>query len=166
MSPAATGDTGLALFNLETLIASSAAFRTWTGTANVAAARDRIYYPDTDDDDVTRPAAFIGAGPSYMMESKGGGEGSHVDFGGGAMGMDFEANVTEDDPKDAFNAFANEFDAVIVEMNALAGTSGFLNVRAIRRTAGPARSEPDEGEEGGNTARGYDRVEFEVDWGP
>ena len=139
MAVALTGILGETANSLRNLIASSAAFRTWTGTADEAEARLRIHFmasapvfPDKDDD---VPFAQIGTNMDLMdLDQHGAGSGmaltgdlkfSFLDFIDPAVAL-----------TDEIHTFLNTIGAILTELDANKGRASgafyYMDVQKIR----------------------------------
>lgn len=169
MTVAATGAQGKALDNLQTLLAASSTFQTWVDEAgDPTAAKDHIYRVAVGAPIAAkRPFASVGLykdGSGFRWEAHSGGAVQHG-IESGRMWLGFEGNVAEaheDDEADAEITFLNTVDAVLTEIEALAGSDTYLNVTAIEREWGPRHSDPGEDASEGN----YFQVLYAVEYGP
>ena len=168
MAVSPTGPISKPVYNLQTLLANSAAFQTWvgaTGTAEekVTAARARIYIAAKPGADVLRPHALIWVGDEWDSAVSSGGAVQHF-LDRGTLYMDFIDDVDEDDKDDhgdALLAFTNNVGAVIGEIEALAGSNGYLVVNRISKRMGPVRASVVEEDSLGD----YYFFSFDVGWG-
>jgi len=134
--------------DLQTLVAASATFQNWVGAAGATEAERRAnaalrVYLDIEESPA-RPFAAVHFGQPAEIEdmAKTGGSAQFMSGGDrGTVELVFEAAVdtTHSTPADQLRAFERKVDAILEEMKALAGTDGFLIVRAIRIADGPAR---------------------------
>ena len=134
MPTTATGNFAATLYNLETLVCSSATFRTAVSAADVAAARSYVFWlasvpPDAN---TTKPWAWIKLkeGWEASAESSGGGGFWHrMPLSLFIQRPDLTADLT--DVKERQIKFWNFIGAVVSEMEALAKTSSYLWVTSI-----------------------------------
>jgi len=161
----ATGPLSLPLENLRTLLANSATFKTWVGAADVTAAKDRIYLAGVAGTAYTRPYAVVMQAGAGGLERVAEADGAAKRFiASGRLLLALEDDVPSDYQSsyaDAELDFTNTIGAIISEMEALAGTSGFLAVKHIAIHSGPARSDADEKSSTGD----YYQIVLEVEWG-
>lgn len=128
---APAGDLCKRLYNLQSLVAASATFRTSVGAADVAAARDRIYWPThtfpTVEADIERPYAWIQFQKAHTLtcEHSGGGPSQRET----PLRVMFEAAYDpEDTEQEQEIKFWNWMGQVLEEMAAVANTEGYLIV--------------------------------------
>ena len=168
MAVAPTGSLSKPLYNLQTLIASSATFQTWVGAtgdaeAKLAAARARIYLAAKPGGSAVRPFAVVGQGDEREWPGLAGGARNH--FGdSGSLLVSFEADVAEedqDDDADAEMAFLNPVGGVIDDILQLSASGGYLAVTGITLSDGPGRSDPRERDSLGDAYW----ILFQVRWG-
>ena len=161
MAVVASGWLSLALENLRTLLAACPSFQTWVGAADAAAAKARIHRVSKAGP--TRPFALVDQWTDASATAFAGGAGESFTHSGSQI-LRFEGEVSEqdsDEPADAFYTFWNAVGAIILEMEQLSGTDGYLVVRSIMLEDGPFRSKDFEGE-----ADDYYYADFVVEWGP
>lgn len=177
-----TGPISLPLENLKALLANCAAFRSWVGAADVAAARERIHLCG-----LPAPAAVGGAYGLDELESlrpfavidefafednRPGGDawvsqrvalGAFVESG--RLLVRFEDDVPAEDARDiaaAKLALMNRIGALVTEMRDLGGgDSEYLSIHRITRHHPFERA--DESQAG--TQGDYWQVSYRVDWG-
>lgn len=146
MSTTPTGNFALTLFNLATLVCSSATFRATVGAADVAAARAFVYSLGA-----VAPADTIAAYASLRIAE--GWQSSMDQSGGGAhwhrmpLRLFFQrADAADDDAAERQVKFWNWIGAVVAEMEALAKTEGYLYVTELRlsgyKISDPAEESP------------------------
>lgn len=115
-----SGIIGLPRLYLLNLIAASAAFQAWTGTASAALAKDRIHYSRAPDVSATRPYVVIGGNPlnAESISSPSGVTGS------GSIPILFvDAYIAANVPEDELNTFDANVGGVVSDMFALKHTS-------------------------------------------
>jgi hypothetical protein len=182
MPVTASGPISLPLENGRTLIANCAAFRTWTGTADIAAAKNRIHLVDfeppengreytADELAALRPYAEVDefippderpGGDPFVSQRQG--YGAFVDAG--KLLVRFFDNVDDVDaqnPSEARLQFMNKVGAVIAEIKELGGgDTDLLSVHRITRWEPYRRSDESEAETMGD----FYRCSFVLTWGP
>jgi len=143
----ATGAFSLPLANLKTLLANCAAFQTWTGTADAAAAAARIDLFAEQTASLTLPGAVVtwGAQNSYSSSKAFGGEGGTYERTGTAdiyFTSDLDTTYAEyaSTLDNLMLAFCNDIGEIMDDMDALAGRDTYLDVRGWDKVAGPMRS--------------------------
>lgn len=126
-----TGNFAATLYNLETLICSSATFRTAVGASTVDGARARVYWlADLPGDDAARPFAWIQLGQGW--EAKTDASGPAGFWHTMQLRVMFEREDDQaDTKKERQIKFWNFVGAVIGEMEAVAKGSGQLWVTAF-----------------------------------
>lgn len=125
----ATGNLSATLYNLETLLASSATFRTGAGAADVAAARSFIHWLADAPPANQSVWAWIKTKEGWKADSQGSGNSFWV-----TMPLQIlvqRADDDEDTAKERQIKFLNWLGAVVSEMLALAGTGGYLHVTSL-----------------------------------
>jgi hypothetical protein len=173
---AAAGSISLAVDYLRTTLADSAAFRTWAGAANQAAALARIYYeslpPPANGNEHTlaelaayRPYALVWVSPEDGFRKR------HISqaasFGYAQSGtMLFRMLQTVDpaianDPAEISRRFINTIGTIFDEFEDLCGLAGYLAIESMEIDFGPYRGDPDE-----KTTQGdYIGIDINVSWG-
>lgn len=138
-----TGNFALTLYNLATLVASSATFRATVAAADVAAARAYVYWlGDTAPADTTPAYAAIRLQEGWQasMEQSGGGAHWHTM----PLRLFFQRrDDANDDATERQIKFWNWIGAVVAEMEALSKTAGYLYVTSFR-LSGHKLSDPTE----------------------
>ena len=135
---------------VRTLLTNVAAYRTWMGAADVAAASARTYLLGEYDANATLPCAAVFFSPENTMrgETQYGGAGNFFARAGSADVMLIEetpAAYADRDALDWLNALkhiTNAAGLVIEGVEALAGTGTYLNVRAWS-VSGAVRDNPE-----------------------
>jgi hypothetical protein len=142
-----TTDLQLAPLNhLQTLIASSAAFRTEVGAANVAAAKARIYKGEKLGE-LTESRAIIGAYPGRVWRKRGT---AHWEFEGSGLFVNFEflETANRSDPNAAHDSFIAKIEDILNEITALCGTDDgttqYLDVVEITEAIPAMPCDPDQ----------------------
>lgn len=105
--------------SLANLVAASTTFRTVVGAANATAALTSIHYPQVDES-ATWPRAVITTGENYT--SRKAGVGSWRRSGGLVLTLEFEVPADQVGVKAELLWFVTRVDAIIAEMETLAGT--------------------------------------------
>lgn len=162
---------------LRTMLADCAALRTWFGAADAAEAKLRIHVggvPEPVADEGFTQAQLESARPLALIhiEPRGGGAAFKAYAGGsrnffrasGVLSLIFEADIDSanvGNPQDAYLEFINAVGAVIDDLQTLAGSSTYLDIRAIDIAEGPWRVPEDENAGGGD----YFFVALSVAWG-
>jgi hypothetical protein len=157
-----TGPISLPLSHLRVLLADCAAFRSWVGAADQAAALARIHLCElpppaaagpgyTDDELVAlRPCAVIDLWTSprgfgdepQSWRRLGSPAGPFAEAGKLALNLiDNVAAGDADSLVDAKFAFLNDVGATISDLLDLAGTDGYLNVTSVEIYQGPGRAD-------------------------
>lgn len=138
-----TGHLSLPLDYLRKTVAASASFQSWTGTADATAALARVHLVNAAPA-ATRPLAAIDWARNHSSTREA--DGTHAWFTRqGTLSLllrDTIATSTSDE--DAALDFLNKVGALWADMEALAGTSGYLDIQSIRIVQGPERPEEDE----------------------
>lgn len=130
-----TGPFGGALEALATLIANSATFQTWTGTASAAAALARIAI-GTDLGTVSCPRVIVFLGDDVELQSQAMGTNS-MGFHQAKGTLCFQFQAAPDatyagDPENACKNFMNKIFNVVGEMASLSGSGTYLIVRNFK----------------------------------
>ena len=168
MPTAPSGPISLVEQRLKVLLANSATWQTWTGSANATAALDTIYLNALpkpaaadgyalDELQTYRPFAVIATDEAEGFAKAKFAEGSSFSFDeSGRMTLTIEADIAAgdvDDDAEASMKFKNNLGNVLAEIAALAGTEGtievdgnpmYLRVTNISVDAGPYRSDEDQ----------------------
>lgn len=143
----ATGTEARVCYDFRRLLANSATFRTWTGTADEAGALARAHEIQADAS-ATFPFALVYPGERYGGRKIGeGGSGSGTYGRGGTVAVELAGSVASGASEiDAFREFVNKADAILDEILELADTDHptdvtyrFINIESFERTDGPAR---------------------------
>lgn len=156
----------LPVTRLQTLLANSATWQTWTETETAEEAAGRIHLIEADtegDNAVDLPCAVIWQGDDFSLYTIATGERNHFADQGSLM-LWIEAEIPEtyrDDPRNTQVWFMNQVGAVLLDMIELAGSNTYLNVTGMELTYGPSESDERKRE-----SIGY-RIacEFKVSWG-
>lgn len=130
MTVAATSAEAKVLEVLEDMLAASAAFRTWTGATDVAAAHGHVFYQAVPESSITAPAAVIGLVSAPQRAIAGGV--STVYGEGAAAFVVFVGEVPvahQDDDKEAVMWWLNTVGGVIEEVLEQSETGGKLMIR-------------------------------------
>lgn len=169
---APAGSISLAVDNLRTTLADSAMFRTWTATANQAAALARIYYeslpPPGDKNEHTlaeltayRPYALVWTEPESGFTKRT--DGFVAADESGVMLMRFIQTVDPsiaNDPAEISRRFINTLGTILDEMIALSWGGGYLAISEMKLEFGPYRGDPDEKSSQGD----YVGADVQVTW--
>lgn len=144
--------------SLKEMLARSAAFQTAVGASGssaekIAAAKEKIFLSAYVSDSIQRPFALISKNSTDQISAIGGGETQQYN-GNGEMEVQFERSVPDEflielesggygdiDPEKtglAEDDFEQFYGACINEINALAGTEGYLFIRGWKLIEGPA----------------------------
>lgn len=132
----------LPLHYLRLMVADSATFRTWVGAADQAEALARLYL--NKETAPIKPFGVTAWDSNWGREATSGGARNYFEQAGDLMLMfedDVAAGLSE---ADAYYTFTNTVGAILAEMEALAGTAGYLNITSITVENGPARPGSDE----------------------
>jgi hypothetical protein len=144
--------------NLKNLIADVPEFRTWTGTANQAAARLRVYVAGVDEGDYTRAFTLLSTGTGRAATRFAGGARDYHDQSG-MIWVLFEDDVAPGAThEEAETEFDNDVGEIIDGIKLLAGSSEYLHIHEITLAEPPRRSGKDEDDD-------YMQVLFGVAWG-
>lgn len=167
MSVNPTGMVSLPLHYLRETIAATSAFQTWTGTANKAAAL--AYVPVLVDTVGDLPVCAVGWGEGLARSVVAGGTHSHF-VQEGDLSMLFLGAISGDhDEADAAYTFLNSIGAILADMEELAGTAGYLDIRGFVLDLGPRRANEDEKKALRKAAGGlvgdYFQMGFAVEYG-
>ena len=166
MAVAPTGPMGLTMQNLRDLVAASTSFQDWIGATGtpaekLAAAKARIYM--VAEDSPALPCGYVRfASPAdWRSFAVAGGAVLHFSHGG-TLQLAFEATVASGlDDDDAEITFFNNVDAVISDIEDLAGSDGYFAARSIEVFRGPIRASADESHSTGD----YYQMVFNVAFG-
>jgi len=181
MAVTPTGQISLRLEDLRTLVANCAAWRSWTQTATVAAAKEKVYLVDLpppakdeahEEEDLVARRPFAVVDEFEAPNDRSGADAFVMDRAslgafqlGGRLLLSFEDDVPPEDAGDPAAAklrFMNNVGAVLQEIKALgAGENDLLSVHRVARWE-PWRRSPKEEEP---TQGDYMRVSFVVTWG-
>lgn len=142
MSTTPTGNYALTLYNLETLLCSSATWQTLCGVATAEAARDFVVWTGAEPP-AARPWAWLRLkeGAASRMESSGGGADWHsmplemlieIDDAAPGAGVDERQAAYS---KERQIVFLNRIGAIVSEMEALSKTGGYLWVTSMTMTS-------------------------------
>lgn len=157
-----TGPISLAQQRARILLADSATFRTWTGTASQAAALNRIHLKRMATVPTSK-AEWIAARPfcivdlpennAFVMEKTAGGRGNYY-VESGAIMLQFESEVADpDDLEDSRRIVENQLGVIFSEMwdlsgndgaTEVGGTTAYLNMRGVDLVYGPIGTADDE----------------------
>jgi len=164
------GALSLPVYHLQTLVCASGTFQALVGVTSgteaerIAAARAHCYRIAVDEPiPAKRPFALVTQHEDWSQESEAGGTG-HAYTGSGTLYVRFEVDVADADQDDhaaAYQTFANTVGTIIAEMQALAGTAGYLSVHAVELAGPIQRSGPDERASEGD----YHEAYLLVRWG-
>lgn len=122
MSVAATGKYAVRLDEVRDLVSASAAFRTWTGTADAEAAKLRTHvgwFPNT----VTRPLALVDHLGMSAEKTTSAGEFDVTDYRIGLLLETDAPTANVDDYDDEINSFLNTVSSIEDEMLTELGSS-------------------------------------------
>jgi hypothetical protein len=113
---------------LEDLVANSVAFQVWTGTASAAEAATRVRWFLNDDDPLVYPFAVVGLDFDSETESIATGE---VFYSRPKPIVAFFDDYSVASKQNSIIAFCNTIGAIRLDMQALAGKSGYMIVRSF-----------------------------------
>jgi len=157
------GPISTAIETMRGMIASSAAFQAWTGTASPSAATQRVHLFAVGEADIeTRPWALVSlpAGGFEMRRVAGGAASFFATLG--RLQVDFESGIAGGDtPALAEEEFVDDVEAILDEVLALAGVGANLPLEDVERVGGPSRADRDEAAVVGD----YYRLQYELPWG-
>ena len=126
------------------MIADSAAFQAWTGAANATDAKVFIHLDGVLGSAMVRPMAIVEMPIDTSLVVGGGTRIFTVPAG--TVDVRFEDDVASEDAASHENtgvSFRDNLDAVLADMRAVAGSSGFLDARMVSTDASE-RAERDE----------------------
>jgi hypothetical protein len=141
-----TGSISLPMYYAKESVAASAAFQTWTTTADADAAKARIHYA-TADASATLPLCTIT--PAQDFGRRRAGTGNWVYMEGSAVLIHFEAAKAADDTiADALIDFQNGVDTILDDLEENTEIGGYLTFSEWRLDDGPYvfGSQEDEGQ--------------------
>lgn len=181
MPVTATGPISLPLDNGAALLSQSAAFRTWVGAANVAAAKAKAYLVDLDvpptngreyhANELTALRPYATVDEFEFMDGRGGGEaffsrraGQGVFANGGKLLVRFfgNANVAAT-ARDNKVQFLNDVGGILSELEDLGGgDTDYLSVHEIVRWEAYRRASEDEVKSMGD----FQIISYVLTWGP
>lgn len=145
----ATSNLALPRSYLAATLAASAAFQTWTGTANPTAALARIFFEETTPDKAT-PIAIVTSN-SYDRTKIAGGTRNYF-MGRGELYLFFRdvvlkgESTVDSDIQASLDLFENNVGQTIDDMEALAGQAGYLDIERMHPDGPVARVEFQEAE--------------------
>jgi len=146
MAVTPTGMLSLPVSYLQTTVANSATFRTWTGTANPTAALARIHVGRAAGT-ATHPLACVGFANGFNRTS----DSLDVWEQNNTLQLmfrdDFSSALNE---QDAYYTFSNQVGAIMLEMEALFNDAGYLDVFEWSIITGPSRTKDNEAQTLGN----------------
>lgn len=151
----ATGPEALALDGLADLIAASADFQSWTGSASAAIAKTRVYFEDIE---TTGVGALIRPFALVVFEKD---EIDTFTLGRGTLDFCLDGEIPApylDVPKDAAIWFANHASTIVSEVRAESLNAGRLLVRKIEAIERQGRADQ-------NSETQYMRKWFKVYYG-
>lgn len=161
--PGVTPDSVLSLpiLNGQNIFAASATWQGMTGAANATEAKDFIYTPYAPGD-TSNPFMVLSDNVSEAFTSIGGGA-ANIFRANGAFYVLIQTDVESGDtPMEAYWRVNNQVGKIIEEVEALAGTPGYLDVRNITKVEGPIRSDEDEETQNGSA---YWQTKLLIQWG-
>jgi len=148
------GMISLPLKYLRDTVAASSTFQGWVGVANAEEAAERVHYVAVEG--AQMPFALVDWEANFARRAEGGGT-RYWFAGEGDLVLVFRAAVSsDDDAGEAAVKFLNKCGGVIADMEAIAGTAGYLDISAIELLDPPSRPERDEKQ--AKTAAGGDLV--------
>jgi hypothetical protein len=129
---------------LQESLAASATFRTWTGTADAAAAKERIHLWAVDESGLTRPLGLITPGSDYSAERTAFGTGDwHSQRG--ELQLTLEKSFDADEPVATnITNFALATGKIVKEVLNVSGRGGYLAIERLERIDGPGLAEEDQ----------------------
>ncbi len=159
MTVSASGVLSKPLQHMADLLAACAAFQTWVGAADAAAAAGSIHlvgYEDPkqadgqSDDEYraaraeARPLAAVGFGGEFTAAPDAEPRAYYRHGGALEVRLQHMADVDDEDLAEgqALLTFANAIGAILEEIESTAGTGGHLTVVGYRISEGPARMDP------------------------
>ncbi len=149
------------MFNLRESIAASVAFRTWTGTADVAAARERIYYGAAPGD-VGLPHAVIQ--PSDELGKRRSGTGLYVYREGSALEVIWTGAKDPDDTfQQALMRHQNDVDSIVDNLEENSAAGGYFSFPSWNTMEGPyvRAADSDQGATDGEVCETMDSFDLE-----
>lgn len=161
--PGVTPDSVLSLpiLNGQNIFAASATWQAMTGAANATEAKDFIYTPYAPGD-TSNPFMVLSDNVSEAFTSIGGGA-ANIFRANGAFYVLIQTDVESGDtPMEAYWRVNNQVGKIIEEVEELAGTPGYLDVRNITKVEGPIRSDEDEETQNGSA---YWQTKLLIQWG-
>jgi len=156
MATTAAGSITLYLANLETLLANSATFQTWTGAADATAALAFIHLYERSAGK-TRPNAFLyytdwsDADPLVLLGQE-----------TVSMAMRFEASSSGDDVEDEVREFLTKVGTIKDEMKVLSGTDDYIYIQEWSLDVESIGRNPQEEQTSGDAAENYIQCVLEV----
>jgi len=151
----------VALDNVRNLIAASATWQAWCGasTAAIAATKIHLHAIDTTDIQMARPFVIVMQGDTREWNFTGTQAWGEV----GSAIVHIEANMP-DELREIHGAAASWFyervGAIVDEMLALSGTTGYINATQISQLVAPQRSAAEDAETLGH----YLAMQLGVSW--
>ena len=142
MSVAPSGMFSKPLHNLRLTVAGSSNFQTWVSAGNATAALARVY--PIFSTSYTLPMAAVDFAENFQRSMHAGGARNWFTQEGD-LALLFRGSVNAaHDEADAAYTFLNTIGAVLSDMEALAGTAGYLNIISMILDEGPQRPLEDE----------------------
>jgi len=167
MAVAASGFVSKPLGYLRTTLAASSTFQTWTGAADATEALDYIYVVSTPTDDADdeanvpdAPFALVDWGEDFARTAEADGARNHFVLSGSLALLLRGAVDADHDDADAAMTFLNAVGGIMADLEALAGTAGYLDIREMSFIERPARPGTDEAQTHGDFYQVIIRVEF------
>lgn len=153
------GMISLPLSYLRATIAESAAFQSWTGTADAAAALLRIFPVATES--VIYPLCLVDWADNFKRSMDAAGSRNYFRQDGDLAMIFMDIVDPAHDETEASYDFMNKVGAVIDEMESYAGKPGYLDIQSIAIESGPMRPKLAEVE---STALDYYQVNLVVEY--
>lgn len=149
MTVAATGDLGLLISAIRTMVAKSSVWQTWTGTANETAAKARVAFGLEPSPGVLSPNALVGLLDGGGNKVSGGAQDFHDQSTDVLLAFTAdvpEAYATKALAGEAYLDFLNHFEGVMAEVLALCGTPGYPTCQGWKLMQPPVRVFPEDAE--------------------
>jgi hypothetical protein len=174
---AAAGSISKAIENLRTTLADCSTFRNGVGAGDAPTALEHVFYealpPPAEGSEYSaaelvgyRPYALVSMEVENGFQAAADAHGSHFEFDeSGVLSVWFEDNVEPsiaEQHGEISRRFLNVVGSIVDELQALAGTGGYLAAQAIEVVMGPGRGALDE-----RSAQGdYVALRLRIAWGP
>ena len=157
MAVVASGVLSLPLKYLRDTLAASASFQAWVGAADASAALAKILVVAGT---TTGNYAVVDWADNWQREATAFGARNHFEQTGDLGVLLMQGTIGGRPEDEAAWTFLNTIGAIVAEMEALAGTPGYLDIRRFGFISRPRRPETDEAQTDGDFYEAILRVEY------